>query len=130
MPFNAESGKKAGKISKRNRALPLELRGSINKLVNDILNDIDYKTLTNSQKIKLLDVALKYSLPQLSIEKPYEEPEVPQEFQITIVGDDGTTETHSTPLDENFTLKKAFGVEQYLKLIEFKRNSRLITTAD
>jgi hypothetical protein len=109
MPFNAESGKKAGKISKRGRALPLELRGSINKLVNDILNDIDYKTLTNSQKIKLLDVALKYSLPKLSIEKPYEEKEAPQEFQITIVGDDGTTETHTNVLDENFSFSNMAG---------------------
>ena len=110
MPFNAESGKKAGKISKRGRALPLELRGSINKLVNDILNDIDYKTLTNSQKIKLLDVALKYSLPKLSIEKPYEEPEEPQEFQINIIGDDGRViETHTNVLDENFSFSNMAG---------------------
>ena len=83
MKFNSESAKKAGKISKRGRALPMEMRSSLYELVNTILNDLDYESLNASQKIKLLDVALKYSLPKLSIEKPIEEPEPPQEIQIT-----------------------------------------------
>ena len=69
MPFDAKSGKEAGKISKRGTALPVELRNSLNELVNEIVNDLDYQSLNNTQKIKLLDIALKYSLPRLSIEK-------------------------------------------------------------
>jgi len=42
MKFNSESGKKAGKISKRGRALPMEMRSSLYELVNTILNDLDY----------------------------------------------------------------------------------------
>ena len=111
MPFDAKSGKEAGKISKRGRSLPMEMRSSLYKLVNTILNDLDYVSLNASQKIKLLDIALKYSLPRLSIEKSIEEIEEPTDLKITIIGRDGEEKIHSTPLDENFTLKKAFGVE-------------------
>ena len=111
MKFNSESGKEAGKISKRGTAIGVELRGSLYELVDKIINDLDYQSLNNTQKIKLLDVALKYSLPRLSIEKSIEQAEKPRKFEITIVDDNGNSETHSTLLDENFTLKKAFGVE-------------------
>ena len=111
MKFNSESGKEAGKISKRGSAIGVELRGSLYELVDKIINELDYESLNTSQKIKLLDVALKYSLPRLSIEKSIEQAEEPRKFEITIVDDNGETEIHSTLLDENFTLKKAFGCE-------------------
>ena len=108
MKFNSESAKKAGKISKRGRALPMEMRSSLYELVNTILNDLDYESLNASQKIKLLDVALKYSLPKLSIEKPYEEPEQPQEIQITIVDSNGKEKVNRKSLD-NFKFKDLAG---------------------
>ena len=111
MPFNNESGRQAGKISKRGTAIGVELRGSLYELVDKIINELDYERLNASQKIKLLDVALKHSLPRLSIEKSIEEIEEPRDLKITIIGRDGEEKTQSTPLDENFTLKKAFGVE-------------------
>ena len=111
MPFDAKSGKEAGKISKRGRALPMDLRGSLYELVDKILNDLDYESLNASQRIKLLDIALKYSLPRFSIEKSIEQAEEPRKFEITVVDDNGNSEIHSTLLDENFTLKKAFGCE-------------------
>ena len=111
MRFDSESGKKAGKISKRGSALGVELRGSLHELVDKILNDLNYESLNASQKIKLLDLALKYSLPRLSIEKSIEQIEEPRKFEITVVDDNGNSEIHSTLLDENFTLKKAFGYE-------------------
>ena len=111
MKFNSESGKEAGKISKRGTAIGVELRGGLYELVDKILNELDYESLNSSQKIKLLDVALKYSLPRLSIEKSIEQAEEPRKLEITIVDDNGETEIHSTLLDENFTLKKAFGIE-------------------
>ena len=111
MKFDSQSGSKGGKISKRGTALGVELRGSLHELVDKILNDLDYESLNASQRIKLLDVALKYSLPRLSIEKSIEQAEEPRKFEITVVDDNGNSEIHSTLLDENFTLKKAFGVE-------------------
>ena len=111
MKFDSQSGSKGGKISKRGSAIGVELRGSLYELVDKIINELDYESLNTSQKIKLLDVALKYSLPRLSIEKSIEQAEEPRKFEITIVDDNGETEIHSTLLDENFTLKKAFGYE-------------------
>ena len=40
MPFDAKSGKEAGKISKRGRALPMDLRGSLYELVDKIINEL------------------------------------------------------------------------------------------
>ena len=111
MRFDSKSGKEAGKISKRGTAIGVELRGSLHELVDKILNELNYESLNASQKIKLLDLALKYSLPRLSIEKSIEQAEEPRKFEITVIDDNGNSEIHSTLLDENFTLKKAFGYE-------------------
>ena len=111
MRFDSKSGKEAGKISKRGTAIGVELRGSLHELVDKILNELNYESLNASQKIKLLDLALKYSLPRLSIEKSIEQAEEPRKFEITVIDDNGNSEIHSTLLDENFTLKKAFGCE-------------------
>lgn len=102
MRFDSKRGKQAGKISKRGTALGVELRGSLNELVNKIINDLDYKTLSASQKIKLLDVALKYSLPKLSIQKNLTEFEEPTELKFSFVDDVGNVEQKNILLDENF----------------------------
>ena len=102
MRFDSKRGKQAGKISKRGTALGVELRGSLNELVNKIINDLDYKTLSASQKIKLLDVALKYSLPKLSIQKNLTEYEEPTELKFSFVDDAGNVEQKNILLDENF----------------------------
>ena len=102
MRFDSKRGKEAGKISKRGTALGVELRGSLNELVNKIVNDLDYETLSASQKIKLLDVALKYSLPKLSIQKNLTEFEEPTELKFSFVGDDGEVIKKNILLDENF----------------------------
>ena len=102
MRFDSKRGKEAGKVSKRGTALGVELRGSLNELVNKIINDLDYKTLSASQKIKLLDVALKYSLPKLSIQKNLTEFEEPTELKFSFVDDAGNVEQKNILLDENF----------------------------
>lgn len=102
MRFDSKRGKEAGKISKRGTALGVELRGSLNELVNKIVNDLDYETLSASQKIKLLDVALKYSLPRLSIQKNLTEFEEPTELKFSFVDDNGKVEQKNILLDENF----------------------------
>jgi hypothetical protein len=70
--------------------------------VNKIVNDLDYETLSASQKIKLLDVALKYSLPRLSIQKNLTEFEEPTELKFSFVDDAGNVEQKNILLDENF----------------------------
>jgi len=113
MGFNSESAKNAGKISKRGRALPMELRGNLNDLVSKIINDIDYAELSSSQKIKLLDVALKYSLPRLSIQKNLTEydNEQPRTFEFGIVDNGKVIETHKGTMGKDFKFKDLLGSE-------------------
>ena len=69
MPFNSKTASSAGKISKRGKSLNIDLRKDLKTLITHILKDLDYNTLSNTQKLRLLDIALKHSLPKLSIEE-------------------------------------------------------------
>jgi hypothetical protein len=69
MGFNSTTGSEAGKISKRGKSLNIDLRNDLKTLITHILKDLDYNTLSNTQKLRLLDIALKHSLPKLSIEQ-------------------------------------------------------------
>ena len=100
MPFNSKTASSAGKISKRGKSLNIDLRNDLKTLITHILKDLDYITLNNSQKLKLLDIALKHSLPRLSVEKQIAEDELPKEFEINIINGDGKViETHTTVMD-------------------------------
>ena len=110
MGFNSETASEAGKTSKRGKSLSIDLRSDLKTLITHILQDIDYESLTNTQKLKLLDIALKHTLPKLSIEKQITEKEPPREFQINIIGDNGEVlETHNNVLDENFVFSNMAG---------------------
>ena len=84
MPFNSKTASSAGKMSKRGKSLNIDLRNDLKTLITHILKDLDYNTLNNTQKLRLLDIALKHSLPKLSIEQHITE-EAPKEIQITFV---------------------------------------------
>ena len=107
MGFNSETGSEAGKTSKRGKSLSIDLRSDLKTLVTHILKDIDYDSLSNTQKLKLLDIALKHTLPKLSIEKQITE-EIPQDIQITIVDSNGNEKVNRKSLD-NFKFKDLAG---------------------
>ena len=107
MGFNSETGSEAGKTSKRGKSLSIDLRSDLKTLITHILKDIDYNTLSNTQKLKLLDIALKHTLPKLSIEKQITE-EMPQDIQITIVDSNGNEKVNRKSLD-NFKFKDLAG---------------------
>ena len=110
MGFNSETASEAGKTSKRGKSLSIDLRSDLKTLITHILQDIDYDTLSNTQKLKLLDIALKHTLPKLSIEKQITEEVPPREFQINIIGDNGEVlETHNNVLDDNFNFSNMAG---------------------
>ena len=88
MGFNSTTGSHAGKISKRGKSLNIDLRNDLKTLITHILKDLDYNTLNNTQKLKLLDIALKHSLPKQSIEQHITE-DIPQDIQITIIDGNG-----------------------------------------
>lgn len=108
MGFNSTTASEAGKISKRSKSLSIDLRNDLKTLITHILKDLDYITLNNSQKLKLLDIALKHSLPKLSIEQHIIE-DIPQDIQITFVDIDGNEKVNRKKLDENFKFKDLAG---------------------
>ena len=98
MGFNSETASEAGKTSKRGKSLSIDLRSDLKTLITHILEDIDYDSLSNTQKLKLLDIALKNTLPKLSIEKQITE-EIPQDIQITIIDSNGNEKVNRKSLD-------------------------------
>ena len=107
MPFNSETASNAGKISKRGKSLNIDLRNDLKTLITHILKDLDYNTLNNTQKLKLLDIALKHSLPKQSIEQHITE-DIPQDIQITIIDSTGNEKVNKKSL-ENFKFKDFAG---------------------
>ena len=59
--------------------------------------------VTNNQRLKLLDIALKHSLPKQSIKQHIVE-DTPQDIQITIVDSNGNEKVNRKSLD-NFKFK-------------------------
>jgi hypothetical protein len=107
MGFNSTTGSEAGKISKRGKSLNIDLRNDLKTLITHILKDLDYNTLNNSQKLKLLDIALKHSLPKQSIEQHIIE-DIPQDIQITIIDSNGNEKVNRKSLD-SFKFKDLAG---------------------
>ena len=107
MGFNSTTGSEAGKISKRGKSLNIDLRNDLKTLITHILKDLDYNTLSNTQKLRLLDIALKHSLPKLSIEQHITE-DIPQDIQITFVDSSGNKKVNRKSLD-NFKFKDMLG---------------------
>ena len=107
MSFNSETASNAGKISKRGKSLNIDLRNDLKTLITHILKDLDYNTLNNNQKLKLLDIALKHSLPKQSIEQHITE-DIPQDIQITIIDSNGNEKVSKKSLD-NFKFKDLAG---------------------
>ena len=103
MGFNSTTGSEAGKISKRGKSLNIDLRNDLKTLITHILKDLDYNTLSNTQKLRLLDIALKHSLPKLSIEQHITE-EVSKDIQISFVDSNGNEKVNRKSLD-NFKFK-------------------------
>ena len=95
------------KTSKRGKSLSIDLRSDLKTLITHILKDIDYDSLSNTQKLKLLDIALKHTLPKLSIEQHITE-EVPKDIQITFVDSNGNEKLNRKSLD-NFKFKDLAG---------------------
>ena len=107
MGFNSQTASEAGKISKRSKSLNIDLRNDLKTLITHLLKDLDYNTLNNSQKLKLLDIALKHSLPKQSIEQHIIE-DIPQDIQITIIDSNGNEKVNRKSLN-NFKFKDLAG---------------------
>ena len=65
MPFTKETASRAGKKSKRGKdVLDSELKEKLKLRFLDILESIDKKELTSTEKLKYLQVSINYILPK------------------------------------------------------------------
>lgn len=62
--FNSENAKIAGQLSKRGKALPIEIKQNLQLLAQDILTTIELSKLNTGQKIKLLEIILRHTMPK------------------------------------------------------------------
>ena len=66
MPFTKETASKAGKKSKRGRdVLDSELKEKLKLRFLNILESIDKKELTSTEKLKYLQLSISYILPKI-----------------------------------------------------------------
>lgn len=72
MPFTKETASRAGKKSKRGKdILDSELKEKLKLRFLDILESIDKKELTSTEKLKYLQLSINYIIPK-AIEKKIE----------------------------------------------------------
>ena len=62
--FNSENAKIAGQLSKRGKALPIQIKQNLQLLAQDILTTIELSKLNTGQKIKLLEIILRHTMPK------------------------------------------------------------------
>jgi hypothetical protein len=72
----------------------IDLRNDLKTLITHILKDLDYNTLNNTQKLRLLDIALKHSLPKLSIEQHIDSSPSEMTIKFVDINDDIIRQDH------------------------------------
>ena len=104
MPF--QKGNKYGAKSKRGKdKVNLELKQKLTDLSNDILNTINVNTLSNSDKLKLLQISTAYILPKLKSIATNIEENTHTDYQIQIINDKGEIDK-IVKLEPKETVKK------------------------
>ena len=85
MPFNSETGRLAGQKSKRGQGvLSKEIREKLSLITSELIDEIDIKELTSTEKIALLRILVSYTVPKLRQEQIEQELEQPL-FHIEII---------------------------------------------
>lgn len=86
-----QKGNQYGKQTKRGKAkVSKELKEKLESLTLGMLEDIDFRTLSNSDKIRLLQITIGYVLPKLkAITVNNEDENQPTDYQIHIIDQNG-----------------------------------------
>ena len=86
-----QKGNQYGTQTKRGKAkVSKELKEKLESLTLGMLEDINYKTLSNSDKIRLLQITISYVLPKLkAITLNNEDENQPTDFEIRIIDNNG-----------------------------------------
>lgn len=92
MPFNSESGRKAGKSSKRGRSrINDELKSKLRLIINESIETINISCLSNREKIDIIKTVLPFILSKRKSEDS-EIDESNREFVIEILQSDNKTD--------------------------------------
>ena len=84
MGFTSETGREAGKKSKRGKAKhSSELRAKLSELTDELIETIDIESLSQSERIALLRILATYTIPKLKHEQADENE--PQHFEVNII---------------------------------------------
>ena len=84
MGFTSETGREAGKKSKRGKAKhSSELRAKLSELTDELIETIDIESLSQSERIALLRILATYTIPKLKHEQVDEKE--PQLFEVHII---------------------------------------------
>ena len=92
MPFNSESGRKAGQSSKRGTSrINDELKSKLRSIINESIETINISCLSNREKIDIIKTVLPFILSKRKSEDP-EIDESNREFVIEILKSDNKTD--------------------------------------
>ena len=92
MPFNSESGPKAGKSSKRGTSrINDELKSKLRSIINESIETINISCLSNREKIDIIKTVLPFILSKRKSEDP-EVDESNREFVIEILKSENKTD--------------------------------------
>ena len=79
MPF--QKGNRYGKTTKRGEGkITLEIRERLKGLLVDTLQSVKLEELSKAEKLRLIEISLRYTLPKKIIEEP-----VANDFKVEIV---------------------------------------------
>jgi len=85
-----QKGNNYGTKSKRGKSkINQELKDKLADLSREILDSIDIITLSNSERLKLLQISTSYVLPKLKSIATNIEDDTPTDYQIHIIDDAG-----------------------------------------
>ena len=65
--------------------LILEIKERLSQLIMDAMSSIDIDSMTQNEKIKLIQIGLTYAIPRLKQAEEFTD-QIPREFQIEITG--------------------------------------------
>ena len=84
MGFTSETAAEAGRRSKRGKAKhSSELRAKLSELTDELIDTIDIKSLSQSERIALLRILVSYTIPKVKHEQVDENE--PQQFEVHII---------------------------------------------
>ena len=116
-----KEGNKFGKLSKRGEGkITKEVKSKLTDLMDNIIDDIDVEMLTTSQKFKLLDMCLQYSIPKMVYKQELKvnESETPKQFEVQVID----TKELKDKVDEYEKWKQS--EEHILKNVQFRKDDQ------